>query len=77
MRHDGADGRSSNARLTDIARRGHASRAPVRRVIRALLRGQRHDSLDLACRDLRLAPGRRLVVLDTRHTVGDKASPRD
>ncbi|SCU74662.1 hypothetical protein CNECB9_1950002 [Cupriavidus necator] len=62
-----------HARRADTAHRRHTARAPMRRVIRTLLRRQRHDRLDLACRDLRLAPRSRLIPLDPRHTIRDKA----
>lgn len=63
-----------HARGTDAGRRCHSACAPMRRVIRTLLRRQRHDALDLAGRDLRLAPGSRLIPLDAGHTVSYKAS---
>src|SRR5260370_41859066 len=60
---------ASHARLTYAGHRCHAACAPMRRVIRTLLRRQCHNGLDLARGDLRLAPGLRLIPLDARHTV--------
>src|SRR5260370_26535707 len=65
---------ASHARLTYAGHRCHAACAPMRRVIRTLLRRQCHNGLDLARGDLRLAPGSRLIPLDPRHTVSYKAS---
>jgi hypothetical protein len=63
-----------HARRTDAGHRCHAARAPMRRVIRTLLRRQCHDALDLASRDLRLAPGPRLIPLDSTYPVRYEAT---
>ena len=63
-----------HARRTYTDHRCHAPRAPMRRVIRSLPRCHRHDGLDLALGNPRLAPWSRLIVLDPRQPFIYKAT---